>query len=45
MITPELILFYQKHITNKELIEQIIKFTYDSDENDSSDDFETVSNQ
>ena len=42
LITPKIVLFYQPHISVKELKEALI--CYDSD-NDSVEDFETVSNK
>jgi hypothetical protein len=41
-ITPNMVLIYQKHITREELQREMI--SYDSDD-DSIDDFETVSNR
>ena len=41
-ITPKMILQYQPHISNVELLDQIL--SYDSDD-DSVDDFETISNR
>lgn len=41
-ITPKMVLQYQPHITKVELVEEML--SYDSDD-DSVDDFETVSNK
>ena len=41
-ITPKMVLFYQPHINKDELLSEML--SYDSDD-DSIDDFETVSNK